>query len=671
MTLLPDPGARDLRGTASFEHTADYLAAAYAGGSARPVSATSAAAFRDGRSIAFVGHLLPALDTPQQPRLFVADDDGVRRLTDADAEELDPRVCPDGSTIAFRSDAGTSGVYQLAFLDLASGRVRRPNRVDGTVEYLHWSPDGTRVLLGVAGLGAHAAGGQGSGAIAPTSDGPVPAWTPQVDRGAGHDQRRSLWVHDVASGESRRVSTDLNVWEAVWCGSSAVAALVSAGASESDWYDAELHRMSLVERGDGRESLVLHVSARQLGVPTASPDGRRVAVVEAWIAARTVAAGDVLLIDTSDGDESSVARIETLGVDVTQLTWLDPHRLAFVGQRGLETVAGVHDLRTGLSLETWVSDMTCGDRYPEASFLPDGSAAIVHHGYTRPPELAWLRADGVHVVASLRNDQTERVIAGAGTLQSVSWSAPDGWEIQGLLATPAGPGPHPLVVYAHGGPIWAYRNRWMMGHVHTPLLVSHGYAVLHPNPRGSSGRGQDFSGAVVGDLGGVDTHDFLSGIDALVERGVADADRIGVMGGSYGGFMSAWLVTQDTRFAAAVPMSPVTNWYTQHHTANHPAFDQLFMGADPHVPGGRYHERSPVMHASRVRTPVLHMSGDQDFCTPPIHSIEFHHELVIAGVLSVCVVYPGEGHGVRGFPALIDQCTRIVDWFARHMPAHS
>jgi Dipeptidyl aminopeptidases/acylaminoacyl-peptidases len=84
-----------------------------------------------------------------------------------------------------------------------------------------------------------------------------------------------------------------------------------------------------------------------------------------------------------------------------------------------------------------------------------------------------------------------------------------------------------------------------------PLLVSRGYAVLLPNPRGSSGRGQEFAAAVVGDMGGADTHDYLSGIDAMIERGIADPARIGTMGVSYGGFMSAWLVTQDQRFKAA------------------------------------------------------------------------------------------------------------------------
>src|SRR5690606_16925121 len=120
-------------------------------------------------------------------------------------------------------------------------------------------------------------------------------------------------------------------------------------------------------------------------------------------------------------------------------------------------------------------------------------------------------------------------------------------------------------------------------------LVARGYAVLNPNPRGSAGRGQDFARMVFGDMGGADTGDFTSAVDALVERGIVDADRVGLIGASYGGFMSAWLVTQDQRWAAAVPTAPVTDWYSQHFTSNIPSFDALFLDGDPEVPGDRFH----------------------------------------------------------------------------------
>jgi len=203
-----------------------------------------------------------------------------------------------------------------------------------------------------------------------------------------------------------------------------------------------------------------------------------------------------------------------------------------------------------------------------------------------------------------------------------------------------------------------------------PLLVSRGYAVLLPNPRGSSGRGQAFAAAVVGDMGGADTHDYLSGIDAMIERGIADPARIGTMGVSYGGFMSAWLVTQDQRFKAAVAGSPVTDWYSFTFTTNIPRWGLWFLdNADPEEIGNQVHTRSPVMHASRARTPTLLTAGVKDRCTPASQAMEFYQALISHGVDSELVIYPGEGHGVRRFPAVTDYLTRLVTWFERYMPA--
>jgi hypothetical protein len=205
----------------------------------------------------------------------------------------------------------------------------------------------------------------------------------------------------------------------------------------------------------------------------------------------------------------------------------------------------------------------------------------------------------------------------AGTAEAVTWTAPDGLEIDGILCLPAGDGPFPLVVSIHGGPVWTYQNSWMMRYVWVPLLVSRGYAVLSPNPRRSSGRGQEFARHVVEDMGGADTHDYLSGIDTLVEPGLVDGERIGLIGRSYGGFMSSWLVTQDSRFAAAVPISPVTDWYSQSFTSNIAAWGNRFLGADPEHPDTTAHTRSPVLHASKARTPCLNVAGARDNCTSP------------------------------------------------------
>jgi dipeptidyl aminopeptidase/acylaminoacyl peptidase len=172
-------------------------------------------------------------------------------------------------------------------------------------------------------------------------------------------------------------------------------------------------------------------------------------------------------------------------------------------------------------------------------------------------------------------------------------------------------------------------------------------------------------------MGGGDAGDIQAGIDALIERGLVDPERVGVMGGSYGGFMTTWLVTQTDRFAAAVAVSPVTDWYSQHYTSNLSHWDHIILADDPGSAGGQYFQRSPIMHVGRAHTPTLLTAGLQDRCTPPGQAVEFHQALLEHGGESELALYPDEGHGVRKFPAIIDYCTRVVEWFGRHMPARA
>jgi dipeptidyl aminopeptidase/acylaminoacyl peptidase len=357
-------------------------------------------------------------------------------------------------------------------------------------------------------------------------------------------------------------------------------------------------------------------------------------------------------------------------VDVTCLAWRDEDHLFYAGVRGVETVFGEYDATSGWVQELWATEETCGQRYPSAQ--PDGSGAfaLVLHSYRRYPEVAIVRDGAPRSVTSLAHAGSEYLRQVGGIAEVVKWGAPDGLEIEGILVRPESQGPYPLVVLVHGGPVWAFRSTWSMYYHYTPLLVSRGYAVLHPNPRGSGGRGREFAARVFGDMGGADTDDIVSGIDSLVARGLVDTNRVGVTGGSYGGFMACWLITRTDRFAAAVPMSPVTNWFSQHYTSNIGYFDRLFLNDSPTNTTGRFALRSPLLHASRVRTPTLQTTGALDRCTPPTQAVEFHHALLEHGVASELAIYPQEGHGVRQFPAVIDQCARMVAWFERYMPAH-
>jgi dipeptidyl aminopeptidase/acylaminoacyl peptidase len=222
----------------------------------------------------------------------------------------------------------------------------------------------------------------------------------------------------------------------------------------------------------------------------------------------------------------------------------------------------------------------------------------------------------------------------------------------------------------HGGPAHLSTSRWsgaVNGMMVSAYLAYSGFAVLMPNPRGSSGRGREFLELEVGDYGGAEVDDVLTGLDRLVDQGIAHPDRLGVMGTSHGGYMTCWVTTRTNRFKAAVASSPVTDWYSQHYGSNIPEFDSMYLKATPTEPGGPYFNLSPTFFAHQSKTPTLLTAGLRDRCTPPGQAIEFHQALIAAGTETELVLYPEEGHGVRSLPTQIDFAARTVDFLSRHL----
>jgi len=650
---------------------AEYVRRSHEPAFGRPHHVTDLVATADASRIVVTGSVYDELAGLPRTALYEVRDGGLRALTSGGGSARSGRLAPDGSSLAFLSDRVKAEVFQLYLLGGGQlGEARAAPAVPGTVEYLAWSPDGTRILLGVAGLGAEVADAQGSGTAGSGESG-LPSWYPQVEAGTPEDAWRGLWLYTLASGELARISPDgLNVWEAAWSGPGHVLAITSEQPGEDDWYRAALSRLD-ISTGAVTELLRSNV---QLGLPAGTPDGTRAAVVEAVCSDRMIVAGDLIMLDLVAGTRCAV---DTAGTDVTAVQWIDGTRLGYIGQRHLDCVAGIAHAGAGplpeaitgrevaASAQSWASWFN-----PAGAFTADGRVVVVRDDYDLPQQVAIVGTDAGQVLASLAHAGTDYIRSLAGSAANVTWSAPDGTAIEGVLCTPPGTGPFPLVLHVHGGPVGAYQRSWRMHDHAVPLLVSRGYAVLHPNPRGSSGRGQEFAAAVVGDMGGADTHDYLSGIDAMVERGIADPARIGTMGVSYGGFMSAWLVTQDQRFKAAVAGSPVTEWYSFTFTTNIPGWGLSFLGnADPEEAGNQVHTRSPVMHASKATTPTLLTAGAKDRCTPAGQAREFYQALASHGIDAELVIYPEEGHGVSRFPAITDYLTRLVTWFETYMPA--
>ena len=660
---------RDARDTTQFKIARDHTAAWLRPGQGVPVDISDLSAAPDGQMLAGAATVCAELNGSASTRiaLIPLESGTIRLATQGSGSERMPRWSPDGRAIAFLSDRARPHLHHLHLLDLASGEDRAATNLPGFVEYLQWSADGKSILLGIAGLGADLAAANGGFSMA-KRDEKSPAWMADVDTGVHQEAWRSVWIYDVAADVARRASPEgLNIWEAVWCGADRIAAITSPAPSESEWYTADLRVIDLA----GGTSQVLLEAQDQLGWLSASPSGASIAVVEAVCSDRTIVAGDLKVIDSRTG---LAERIGTLGGDVVQTSWRSETDVLFTAIRGPGWLAGLADTTTKTSRPIQESNETTasGVRFPEAYPLGVGVDDIVfsREGFFHRPEIVTVR-EGVERTAFTFGDAHHHGrLCALGESRAVEWAAPDGLNIQGWLITPPGPGPHPLVLEIHGGPVWHYRPRYIARNAVMTMLVSKGYAILQVNPRGSSGRGQDFARRVFGDMGGADTFDYLSGLDAMIEQGVADPGRLGVTGGSYGGYMSSWLITQSDRFAAAVPLCPVTNWVSEHLTCHIPHFCEILLEDDIDNPASRYFSRSPIHFAGNVRTPTLHICGAMDKCTPPGQALEFHQALLMNGCTSQLVTYPQEGHGVRSMPTVFDYAARVVDWFETHMPAN-
>jgi dipeptidyl aminopeptidase/acylaminoacyl peptidase len=662
---------RDIRGTDLYKEIDALCRDIRQPGTGQISDAAEVHASPDGRYAVFAGTMLDALEDAPPTRICLTElsSGDTRVLTFGPNVDRLPKFSPDGRWIAFLSDRHRKDDPQLYLLDPKTGAAKPTPRVEGWVEYLHWSPDGKRILLGVAGHGADVAGGQGA-VTSKQAAHDLPSWMPSVETGDESFRWRRAWVYELATDKVRRVSAlEDNIWEAVWCGNQAFAAVVSPAPGEGLWYSARLVTAPISDGAEPARGREIYKPKDQLGWPAASPSGRQLAVVEAVCSDRWIVAGDLRLIDTHSG---KVRAVHTRGVDVTYTEWRSERQLLIAGHRGFETVVGLCDGTSASFTEIWRSleVSTSGFYVKVAGFGEHGDCVVLGESFARAPEVAVIRAGKYQPIRSFDVGFKDHSAALA-SFEPLSWKAPDGLEIQGWLLKPArAKGPYPLVLNVHGGPVWQFHPLWL-GRAGAALitLLKHSYAILQPNPRGSSGRGRDFVRHEAGDMGGAETHDHLAGLDYLVKAGIADPKRIGVTGGSHGGYMSSWLITQDQRFAAAVPVAPVTNYVSEHLIGNIPHFCSLFLNDKYNNPEGKYFTRSPIMHAHKVKTPTLNICGALDRCTPPSEAMQFHNALLENGVESVLVTYPEEGHGVRKFPAAIDYAARLVSWFETHMPA--
>lgn len=584
--------------------------------------------------------------------------DSARPLTALGTYAHHPRWSPDGATLAFIGKRPGDGNAQLHLLDAGWGEASAVTDCPGGVSGFAWSPTGESIAV-----------------LAPD---PAPEDTEdRKQRGRDwqefeqQDRFTRLSRYDVAGGQLAPVDHgDLHIHELSWSPDGRqVAAVVAARPYGWAWYSAWLAVINIAD-GTVRE---LHRPAQQIARPSWSPDGATIALITCTFSDPGMTGGEVLLIDADSG----AARNLTAGHprSYLEVAW-DADSEGFLcpaydgGQAALYHVSmagGPEQLwRAPAALQTFggsILSRDSGGRH----------VAIVRSDPDHPADVWTGTFDEEQVSWRKRTDHNPGF--GGRELVEVAelhWQSTGRLTIQGLFLRPA----HipreqalPTITLIHGGPTsltpHGFADARAAGWAH--LLAAQGYACFMPNYRGSMGFGNAFAEANVGDLGGGDLTDVLTGIDHCIALGLSDPERLGVMGWSYGGYLTPWAVTQTQRFKAAISGASITNWTSQHGGSNIPAFDTTFIGADPFNADGFYTFRSPVFNIQQVQTPVLFLHGGEDPVCPVGQAYEMCRALRERGVESEAVVYPREGHAVREREHLRDMLSRIVTWFSERV----
>ena len=615
----------------------------------------------DGSRIAFALHATVADVGSFVPSdLYVVEaesDEPPVQLTNGTWSDRAPAWSPDGSRLAFLSDRVTLG-HQLPYTMLADGgEPSLAATLVGSAESVAWSGDGDRLFVLAADPGSY-----GLDWTARAVNGATEAPDPVVRRPG--DARRRLFLIDLSSGDVDEVGpTDLSVWEADWDGDATVVAIVSRDHSGSGWYQGVLARLDL----EARTANTLYEPTWQMEGLALSPDASRAVVVEGYASDHGLLAGNLVLIDLATGTATNPwPDLQTVGL----ASWCDFESLWYGRTDGTGNACGRIWL-DGRRDERWRDDAFIGDAVTTPACVVSEDADEVwttHQAHGRPPELA--RFDHASGIWSRRSSFNDHVVEGRvfPDVRTIRWMGEDGVEIEGLLMTPHGAeGPFATIVCVHGGPTWNWGAYFSDSEPNAVLLSSAGYACLLPNPRGSIGRGHAFAQGVIGDGGGIDYRDIMAGVDHAIAEGIADPDRLGISGLSYGGYMAAWAVGQTDRFGAAVAMSVVSNYISFHLTSEVWWYDQAILKGDWNDPASQYMERSPVTFANRCTTPTLIIQGAEDRCTPPGQADELYHAVSASGAEVELVVYPREGHVPVEREHALDAIRRTQAWFDRHL----
>lgn len=422
------------------------------------------------------------------------------------------------------------------------------------------------------------------------------------------------------------------------------------------------------------QEVVAEINNRgKLGQVVWSPDGDRLAL-RAGANINDPIDGRILIVSSLGGvpqiiDEDFEGKYE-------QILWEEENRIQFLASQSTSSLIGSININ-GSEKQT----RFFGDEHAISSFSRASAGAISFVASTpsHPNEVYLLSSSPGSTPEQMTYNNSWINGVELGRQEVVTYQTRDNqFSINGMLIYPVGydgANPVPLITVVHGGPEAHYSNGWLTSYsMPGQVAASKGYAVFYPNYRGSTGRGIDFAFSSQGDLAGSEFDDIVDGVDYLIEQGIADPDRIGVTGGSYGGYASAWMSTYySDRFAAAVMFVGISNNLSLWGTSDIP--EELYLVHsrerlwESDAKWLDYLKRSPVYWVSRAQTPILIMHGAEDTRVHPAQSLELYRHLKVRKpeVPARLVWYTGEGHGNRNASAKYDYHLRMLEWFDTYL----
>lgn len=477
--------------------------------------------------------------------------------------------------------------------------------------------------------------------------------------------QRLAFIHDVtAEGAPRAIRHVGSYYILAWSPSGQrLAVSVAPTPMVDDMFMKQ--RVKIVDPATGR--IVQEIDNEgKIGQITWSPDERRLALRAADHIHDPID-GRIMVVPASGGVPVNIFR--DFEGKFEQIEWVDEHTIRFIASERTEKVFGtIRPDGGGFTREIAVE----GLNLMSFARADDGTVAFVANTARHPSEVFVLRP-GAEAPQRLTNSNPWLDEVPLGEQRVVIYTARDGrFEIDGILILPVGyeEGTRvPVITMVHGGPEAHYSNGWLTAY-HTPgqMAAARGMAVFYPNYRGGTGRGIEFLMSSQGDAAGAEFDDIVDGVDYLIERGIADPERIGVTGASYGGYATAWLSTYySERFAAGVMFVGISNKISMWGTSDIPnelylVHSREWLWEDNWQ---KYLERSPIYWVDRAQTPLLILHGAEDTRVHPAQSLELHRHLVVRRPdLPVrLILYPDEGHGNVRSASRYDYSLRMMGWF--------